>query len=141
MSILNAGGKIQFRDDAWTGGYQLYPHAIYDYARRFTSGMYRAGTMQCVSFHHSKILGLAAHGGAILLDDPAAYIWLKRARFDGRTEGIHPKDDNFTVQGFHCYMTPPTAAEGLLRLSALPLHNSDLPNSDYSDLSTVELFK
>lgn len=163
MSIIHAGGWPVFRDDAWTGAYRLNPLPVWDSARWFTSGMYSGngrpaegplpshfafhgkGQMACVSFHHTKTLGLAAHGGAILLDDPEAARWLRRARFDGRREGIPPKHDLFDMLGWHCYMTPATAAEGLMRLSTLPDHNEPLPwgpgtNSDYPDLSQMPIF-
>jgi hypothetical protein len=38
-------------------------------------------------------------------------------------------------------MTPATAAEGLMRLAVLPKHNEPLPNSDYADLSELEIFR
>lgn len=139
QSILNAGGHVTFRDEQWKGEYQLKPYPIWDAARRFTSGMYRKGTFQCISFHISKILGID-QGGAILHDDPVADKWLRKARFDGRTEGIHPRDDTF-IRGFHCYMSPPIAAQGLWRLACLPRQNSDLENSDYSDLSLCAIFR
>ena len=163
MSIVNAGGKPVFRDYKWEAGYQLGPLPVWDYARWFTSDMFNHITasevlkrretyprgfskMLCVSFHHSKTLGLAAHGGAILHDNDEADEWLRRARFDGRKEGVSPKDDTFPMIGYHCYMTPATAAEGLMRLDALPKHNEPLPwgpgtSSDYVDLSTLEIFK
>jgi dTDP-4-amino-4,6-dideoxygalactose transaminase len=140
MSIMHAGGRVKFDSLGWRGMYQLHPYPIWDAARRFTSGMYRAGQYQCVSFHWSKILGLQ-QGGAILHDDDDADRWFRKARFDGRTEGVAPKDDTFTSLGYHCYLSPEVAALGLVRLSFLPKHNDDLPNSDYSDLSNVELFK
>ena len=133
QSILNAGYEVSFVDQPWTGGYQLVPLPIWDYARRFTSGMYVKGQMQCVSFHWTKILSIG-QGGAILHDDHEADPWLRRARFDGRTEGVVASKDNITQVGFHAYMSPRDAAEGLTRLSVLPRHNSDLPNSDYPDL-------
>lgn len=139
MSIMHAGGKVKFRDEGWRGAYQLKPYPIWDAARRFTSDMYVPGRYQCVSFHWSKTLGIQ-QGGAILHDNPDADAWLRKARFDGRTEGVAPKDDDFTVLGYHCYMSPEVAAEGLVRLSFLPRHNDDLPNSDYPDLSKVALF-
>lgn len=141
QSIIRAGWKVSFRDEHWRGAYQLKPLPVWDYARRFTGGMYFSGQFQCVSFHHTKILALAAHGGAILHDNEEADAWLRRARFDGRTEGVAPQDDKFTMLGWHCYMTPPTAAEGLLRLASLPKHNDDLPNDDYPDLSEMEIFR
>jgi dTDP-4-amino-4,6-dideoxygalactose transaminase len=140
MSIMHAGGRVKFDSHGWRGMYQLHPYPIWDAARRFTSGMYRAGQYQCVSFHWSKILGLQ-QGGAILHDNDDADRWFRKARFDGRTEGVAPKDDTFDSLGFHCYLSPEVAALGLVRLSFLPKHNDDLPNSDYPDLSKIELFK
>lgn len=139
MSVMHAGGTVQFHDGAWKGAYQLQPYPIWDCARRFTSGMYVGGEYQCVSFHWSKVLGIQ-QGGAILHSNPNADAWFRKARFDGRTEGIPPKSDTFDVLGYHCYMSPEIAAEGLVRLSFLPRHNEDLPNSDYPDLSKIELF-
>ncbi len=139
MSILHAGGKVKFRDEDWKGEYQLKPYPIWDAARRFTSGMYSGG-YECLSFHWSKILGIQ-QGGAILHDDKDADKWFRKARFDGRTEGVPPKEDKFDTLGYHCYMSPEIAAEGLVRLCHLPLHNADLPNSDYPDLSQAPLFQ
>lgn len=139
MSIIHAGGKVTFRDENWTGHYLLYPYPIVDSARRFTSGMYSETWFICVSFHWGKHLGLG-QGGAILHDDPKADEWLRRARFDGRREGVAPDEDTFDMLGWHCYMTPETAAEGLVRLSLLPRNNPDLPNDDYPDLSKFEVF-
>lgn len=150
MSIVHAGGRPIFRDEAWRGMYRLKPLPIWDCARRFTSGMYGAGCyerqrgsaggMLCVSFHWSKILGIQ-QGGAILHESPEADAWLRKARFDGRTEGVAPKDDTFSFIGHHAIMSPEIAAEGLVRLHFLPQHNDDVPNDDYPDLSTMEIFR
>lgn len=139
-SILNAGLRVEFRDEDWQGEYRLSPLPVWDSARRFTSGMYRKGAMQCVSFHWSKILGLS-QGGAILHDNDHADAWLRRARFDGRTEGVDPKVDQVTFPSWHAYLSPEVAAHGLMKLSLLPRHNDDLPRSEYPDLSTMEAFK
>lgn len=139
QSILNAGGRVAFRDEEWSGAYQLRPYPIWDAARRFTFGMHMPGTMMCLSLHISKILGVD-QGGVILHDfDAKTDDALRRMRFDGRREGVHPRDDQFT-RGFHCYMSPNVAAQALWKLSTLPKHNDDLPNSDYSDLSNAEIF-
>lgn len=142
QSIVHAGGWPVFRDEEWSGHYQLQPLPVWDSARRFTSGMFMPGQMQCVSFHASKILGLE-QGGAILHDNDEADGWFRRARFDGRTPGIAPKDDASieSMIGWHCYMNPSTAAQGLLRLYSLPRHNADLPNDDYPDLSTLPIYQ
>jgi dTDP-4-amino-4,6-dideoxygalactose transaminase len=138
MSIVHAGGWVKFDDRDWKGSYSLNPYPIRDSARRFTSGMYDGG-FECLSFHWSKILGIQ-QGGAILTDVAQADTWFRKARFDGRTEGVHPKNDDF-ILGWHCYMSPEIAAEGLVRLCHLPKHNADLPNSDYPDLSQCRLFQ
>jgi dTDP-4-amino-4,6-dideoxygalactose transaminase len=154
--VIHAGGTVRFEDRTWRGAYRLWPHRIYDAARRFTSGMFDAtgGTSTyateegpalepkyiCVSFHSSKILGIE-QGGAILHDNEEADSWFRRARFDGRSEGIEPKDDTFPVLGYHCYINPSTAAQGILKLHSLPKRNEDLHNSPYPDLSTLEIFK
>lgn len=157
MAIIHAGGWPSFRDESWIGSYQLRPLPVWDSARWFSCGMYGAngagaigypapfsfygpGQFVCVSFHASKTLGLE-QGGAILHDNPEADAWLRKARFDGRTEGVAPKDDKFDMVGWHCYMNPSTAAQGILRLHSLPKHNQPLPNDDYPDLSKLEIFK
>lgn len=154
MSIIHAGGRPTFRDEDWTGCYQLKPLPVWDAARWFTSRMYRgdgvvqnvpseyegAGHMVCVSFHWSKTLGIQ-QGGAILHDDPEADVWLRLARFDGREEGVAPKDQQTWQLGWHAYMSPETAAAGLVRLSHLPRHNDPLPNDQYPDLSELAVFR
>lgn len=139
MQIIQAGGAVKFMDLDWKGEYELFPTDIIDSARRFTMGMFRPGFTHCVSFHSSKILG-DSQGGAILHDNPEADEWFRRARFDGRREDVDPKDDEF-IMGWHCYMSPDVAARLLWKLSNLPPHNDDLPNSDYPDLSQKEIFK
>lgn len=139
MSIIHAGGQPVFEDITWYGQYQLKPYPIIDSARLFTGGMYEAGKFVCVSFHWSKTLGIQ-QGGAILHDNAEADAWFRRARFDGRTEGVPPNKDNFTMIGHHCYMSPEVAAEGLVRLSLLPHYNHPLPNDEYPDLSTFPIF-
>jgi dTDP-4-amino-4,6-dideoxygalactose transaminase len=102
--------------------------------------MYLEGEMQCVSFHWTKILG-DTQGGAILHDNDEADAWFRKARFDGRTEGVAPKDDQFDMIGYHCYISPDVSARLLAKLSVLPKHNADLPNDEYPDLSKFEVFK
>lgn len=139
QSILNAGGTVSFRDEDWQGIYQFRPYPVYDAARRFRSGMAIPSAFVCVSFHVSKILG-HTDGGAILHSDDKADVVLRKMRFDGRTAGVHPRDDEF-VRGFHCYMAPSTAAALHRKLSHMPADNADLQRSDYSDLSLAPIFR
>lgn len=139
-AMLNAGFIPEFRDEQWQGEYQFGTLPVWDSARRFTSGMFRPGAMQCVSFHWSKICGLS-QGGAVLHDNDEADAWMRRYRFDGRTEGADPATDQVQFPSVHGYLSPEVAAHGLMKLSLLPLHNDDLPNSRYPDLSLLEAFK
>lgn len=141
QSIIHAGYGVWFEDVQWSGAYQLKPLPVWDSARYFTTDLWKIyGGFVCVSFHASKTLG-DTQGGAILHDNPEADAWLRRARFDGRTEGVHPKDDTFTQVGWHCYMSNDVAARLLHKLAVLPKHNAPLPNDDYPDLSQMEIFK
>lgn len=133
QSAWNAGFEVDFHDRDWSGEYTIYPTTIVDSARRFTSGMYQRDELRCVSFHWTKHLSVG-QGGAVLHDDPELDGWLRRARFDGRTEGVDAKRDRFMRPAWHATMMPRDAAEGLTRLAVLPRHNDDLPNSDYPDL-------
>lgn len=155
MQIIHAGGYPKYENLKWKGMYRLKPTYIYDSARLFTSKMYydvfeeiamanpslmveeRQLPFICVSFHWSKTLGIQ-QGGAILHANINADEWFRRARFDGRKEGVAPKDDN-PILGYHMYMSPEIAAEGLVRLMHLPKHNKPLPNDDYPDLSKIKV--
>lgn len=146
MSIRHAGFEVDFRDSRWEGMYQLEPYNIWDSARWFTSGLFnRVGGTEtspryiCVSFHWTKTLAIG-QGGAILHDDPEADEWFRRMRFDGRREGVPPNRDVFDLLGYHCYMSPRDAAEGLSRLAILPRDNMPLAHDAYPDLSTMEVF-
>lgn len=148
-AIIHAGGRPMFRDEDWRGLYQLKPLPVWDSARWMKAGLYRmvcerlassTGQFVCVSFHSSKTLA-DTQGGAILHDNEEADEWFRRARFDGRTEGVAPKDDTFTFAGWHCYISPDVSARLLWKLASLPSHNDPLPNDDYPDLSLHEAFK
>jgi hypothetical protein len=140
QSIIHAGLRPVYRDEEWIGQYQLQPLPIWDCARRFTSGMYEPGQFMCVSFHATKILA-DTQGGCILHDNEYADSWLRRARFDGRTEGVPPSEDTFDMVGYHCYMSPDVAARLLHKLSVLPKDNAPLPNDEYPDLSVIPTFR
>lgn len=147
-SIINAGGKACFIDDAWSGIYKLRPYDIYDSALRFQRNMYIRGSLYCVSFHAKKHLPIG-RGGMILLDDERAYRWLKRARFDGRGE-IPLSEDRIPIVGYNMYMTPDQAARGMMLLDMIcdrdpnvwPKQNDlSVDDQHYPDLSKVKAYQ
>lgn len=145
QSIINAGGNVRFSNSqsGWQdkGYYQLVPYPIFDSARLLTSNMYLSGSLMCLSLHWGKTLNLG-QGGVILTDSKEAADWFKKARWDGRTAGVAPKDDEITFIGRHCPMSPRDAADALTRLHFLPKHNKPLPvEKGYPDLSKFKVFK
>lgn len=139
-AIRNAGFVPVFENRPWQGMYRLEPTWVIDSARRFTSGMYVQGSLQCVSFHATKILS-DSQGGAVLLDDGDAAAWLRSYFFDGRAYGADPKADQVMYPSMHAYMSPDVAARLLWKLHGLPKNNADLPCSDYPDLSQLKAFQ
>ena len=127
----------------WDGIYQLGNTGVYDGSVMFTKDMFMGGsdTLQCLSFQLKKRLPIG-RGGMILTNDKAAYEWLKLASYDGRDLNTYYPEDDFSVLGWHYYMTPEDAARGLLLFNQLPDENPNTGNdSKYTDLSTKEVFK
>jgi hypothetical protein len=141
QSIMHAGLNPQLEDIEWQGEYQLKPTPVWDSAKRFTSGMYVPGRMQCLSFHIKKHLKLGK-GGMILTDDEEAVKWLKKARYEGRTAGYQYHDDDVEFIGWNMYMTPQQAAHGLALMQNFPKDNPDIPeNPPYKRLDEFTVFK
>ena len=120
MIMHKLGIKYQYLDhewQRWVGEYPFVETRIWDSARRLEANMYRAGQMQCVSFGHDKPLPIG-RGGAILLDDEAAYQAILRMRYDGRDLTVAPwaAQQEFRV-GYHYRPTIEEAQRGMERLS------------------------
>jgi len=142
QAVINAGHKIRWIDLDWEerGAYTLAGTDIIDSARLLTYKMYEPGYDICLSFHWGKHLPIG-RGGAILTDDLERARAYTQMRYDGRTPGVRPKDDTFT-RGFHCFITPSDAAQGLMLMQQhLQKDNLPLPWDGYGDLSKQEIFK
>lgn len=140
QSVIHAGGTPVFKDIKWSGIYRLDPYPIWDSAKRFTSAMYIPDSFMCLSFHTKKILKLNK-GGMVLLNDPEAVAWLKKARYEGRSEKLY-HDDDITSIGWNMYLEPEKAAHGLALMQQMPRHNDDLPEGNgYKDLTEFTVFK
>ena len=144
QSIIHAGGEVVFdkrvSTNQWCGIYQLKPYPIYDAAKRFTSNMYIPNTYMCLSFHIKKQLPIGK-GGMILTNDKKAVEWLKKARYEGRSEKFY-KEDDIDMLGWNMYMTPQQAAHGLALMQNYPKHNPDnIEVNGYRDLTEFNVFK
>ena len=141
QSIQQAGGNVVFEEQGWEGIYQLKPFPIYDAAKRFTSNMYIAGSLMCLSFHIKKHLKIGK-GGMILTDSQDAVKWLKASRYEGRTDGIKYHEDQIGEEGWNMYMSPEQATRGLMLMQNYPQQMPDLPEDPpYRDLTGFKLFK
>ena len=136
-SIIHAGGRVIFNDYEWTGQYKLEPYPIYDSACQLKRNMYIPGTFQCISFSANKPINIGK-GGMIFTDNKESVEWLKKARYEGRSE-IDAMLDNFDMLGWNMYMTPEQAARGLVLLSHV---KSDIVyKMTYPDLSRFDVYK
>ena len=123
----------------WIGEYPFGLTRIWDSARRFEKNMYRAGTMQCLSFGHSKPLHIG-RGGAILLDDKKAYDDISAMRYDGRDLNVSPwqEQKEFRV-GYHYKPTPEEALQGLSLLHGLKEYCPPPKFVQYPDLREIKI--
>jgi dTDP-4-amino-4,6-dideoxygalactose transaminase len=138
FSAIHAGAVVDFVDFEWSGAYRMGD--IVDGAGRMSKQMYQGG-LHCVSFHARKHLPIG-RGGMILTDDLEAVKWFKKARFDGRNGEIPFKEDDVSMIGWNCYMTPEQAARGLQLLEGLKPNLPDMYTSDdYPDLRNMTVFK
>lgn len=126
--------KYRLISEEWTGEYQLHGTRIWDSARKLQLGMYRKGQMQCLSFGHDKPLNIG-HGGAILLDDAAAYKTLLAQRYDGRDLTISPWQNQKVFEvGYHYRPTIEDAVRGLELLSSV---DQEPKYKQYPDLREI----
>ena len=139
MTMHKLGIKYSYNNESWIGEYPFELTRIWDSARRLEKYMYRTGTMQCLSFGHTKPLHIG-RGGAILLDDKAAYDAIIRMRYDGRDLNIKPwiEQREFRV-GYHYKPTPEEAIQGIAMLEGLKEHCPPPRQVNYPDLRTITI--
>ena len=139
MTMHKLGIKYSLENEVWTGEYQFHDTRIWDSARRLEKNMYRPGMMQCLSFGHGKPLHIG-RGGAILLDNKAAYDTMLLQRYDGRDLNISPWETQRTFRvGYHYKPTPEEAVQGLAMLEGIKEHNPVPVHVAYPDLRTITI--
>lgn len=141
QTIINAGYEVVFEDKKWKGIYNLGGTPIYDAAKRFHKNMYSiSNSLMCLSFHIKKHIPIGK-GGMILTDNKECAEWLKKARYEGRSEAFYT-EDQIDSAGWNMYMEPTEAARGLMLLQeySKTAYHEDLPEN-YRDLTEFNLFK
>ena len=139
MKILHAGYEFEFVDKKWSGTYKLDPLDVWDFAGRWTKGMYEGG-YAALSFQIKKRLPIG-RGGMILCDDYESYTWFKKACYDGRDLEKNYMEDDIEMLGWHMYMTPEDAARGIILMDNISEINDDShSHMSYKDLRLNKVF-
>ena len=139
MVLYKLNLTVNFTDEQWRYEYNYTGTNIWDSARGLDQNMYRSGQMQCLSFGHTKRLEIG-HGGAILLDDHAAYQALKRMAYDGRDLSIKPWQNQIDWNvGYHYNMRLEDAVKGNDMLITGKLHSIQSQVVNYPDVSKLNI--
>lgn len=112
--IILSGNRPKFEDIEWDGLYPLGDTNVVDAATAFYKGMYNDyyDSFMILSFHLKKILNIG-QGGMILTNDEKFNEWARPMIYDGRHKDRFYKEDEFECIGWHMYMAPEQAKQGL----------------------------
>ena len=135
---LNLG--LEWRTQNWKDFYYI-SYSVIDAAVLWRPNSYIPKTFMSISFQYQKHLSLG-RGGMILTDNQEAAIKLKKMSYDGRLPNIPWKEQNIDTVGYHYYMTPETAEEGLIKLPNAILNKpKEWTINDWPDLTKLEIFR
>ena len=132
--------ELQWKNENWKDYYYL-THNIIDAAVLWKENSYIPKTFMCISFQFRKHLALG-RGGIILTDNKNATLALKKMTYDGRHPDIPWREQNIKSIGYHYYMTPETAANGLKKLpEAIKTKPKQWAINEWPDLTIMDIFK
>ena len=128
----------QWRNYEWKDYYYITNNII-DAAVLWKEKSYIPETFMCLSFQFQKPLSLG-RGGMILTDNKEASLELKKMSYDGRLPDKPWMEQNIDTMGYHYYMTPETAEEGIWKFHDSFLKNKKWSFKDYPDLPKMIIF-
>lgn len=135
------GLQWKFEYNEWYDYYRIGNTNIVDAAVLWRANSYIPDTLMCLSFQFNKHLSLG-RGGMILLDNEDQYQTLIKMSYDGRNRGPRWVTQNINTMGYHYYMTPETANDGLEKFEVA---KNTTPKrwafSDYPYLPQMDVFK
>ena len=135
------GIDLKWKDEDWLDYYKIGGTNIIDAAVCWKKNSYVPGHFMCLSFQFQKHLSLG-RGGMILTDDKESVDKLKKMSYDGRLPDVPWREQNISSVGYHYYMTPETALDGLNKLpDAIRSEPKKWVISDWPDLTKMEVFK
>lgn len=133
--------ELKWKDEDWRDYYEIGNTGVYDAAVLWRENSYIPKSFMCISFQFQKHLSLG-RGGMILTDDLVAKDELKKMSYDGRIPDVPWREQNVNTMGYHYYMTPETAINGLKKLpEAIEKKSKRWVVTDYPDLTKMEVFK
>jgi dTDP-4-amino-4,6-dideoxygalactose transaminase len=133
--------KLKWKDEKWEDYYYIGDTNIIDAAVLWKKNSYIPHTFMCVSFQFKKHLALG-RGGIILTDNKAESVELKKMTYDGRDPDVPWREQNINSLGYHYYMTPETAENGLKKLpEAIKTPPKKWVVEDWPDLTKMKIFK
>ena len=140
MTLIKLNLKWRWKDYPWQDWYKLDNTNIIDGANHWTQDGYIKNTFMCISFQFKKPLSLG-RGGAILCDSHEDYMALKKMTHDGRdpTSNKQWKEHNIESIGYHYYMTPETAEQGISKMYKT-IKEKTWTDQDYPYLPDYKVF-
>lgn len=144
MLANKLGIDLFWNDVDWKDHYTVYDltkYPVIDAAVLWRKDSYIPGTLMSISFQYQKHLSLG-RGGMILCDNEHSAIKLKKMSYDGRLPGIPWRDQDIDTMGYHYYMTPETAEQGLNKLpEAIRTRPRQWNVNDWPDIRKMKIFK
>lgn len=141
FTLKKLGIDFWWSEEKWSEYYCISNTRVIDAAVYWRENGYIPGKLMCLSFQYKKHLSLG-RGGAILLDDKEMYHKLKRMSYDGREPGAPWAEQDIKEVGYHYYMTPETAQQGIAKLTMAKVTQPKKWSwQDYPDLRNMSVFK
>tara|TARA_B110000037_G_scaffold178710_1_gene204553 strand:+ start:2218 stop:2808 length:591 start_codon:yes stop_codon:yes gene_type:complete len=135
------GVEFEWEEQNWSDFYFLGGTNIIDAAVYWKKDGYLKNSLMCLSFQFQKHLSLG-RGGMILTDDKKARDELKKMSYDGREPNIPWRKQNISTLGYHYYMTPETAQDGLKKLpDAIKKKPKKWVLEDWPDLRKMKIYR
>lgn len=140
MTLEKLGIEWSWVDHKWSDYYFLKDTRIIDAAVLWRKDSYIPGSLMCLSFQFRKHLSVG-RGGMILTDNLNEYNILKSMSYDGRDNSMPwSKQDIFHI-GYHYYMTPETAEQGIFQFHKVKnVEPNKWTYNDYPNLSRLAVF-
>ncbi len=131
---------LEWKDENWQNYYYL-TDVVIDAAVLWKKNSYIPNTFMGISFQYQKHLSLG-RGGVLLLDDEIAAKQIKKMSYDGRLPNIPWREQDIDTIGYHYYMTPETAQNGVNKFQeAVDTLPRQWVVSDWPDLTQMKIFK